>query len=136
MKRTAQGLAATAALVTVAASQACATGGVSPADLPARALTGHFTMAEGASWFRPCGAAPGDTLWWTTFLGGAIADRDSLVAAGRIRPGTAAYLRLIGAPGDLQPAGPAGQGTRYLYVREVTEAREQRAGDCSSPGGL
>jgi hypothetical protein len=120
----------------VAGTGACASGGgFSPSELPTRELAGHFTMGEDASWFRPCGGAPGDTLWWTTFLGAAVAERDSLVAAGRIRAGAAAYLRLVGSPGEPQPAGPEGRGSRYLYVRDVLEAREQRAGDCSTAGG-
>jgi hypothetical protein len=116
------------------AVQGCAAAGAGPADLPVREVTGQFTVGPASSWFRPCGAEPGDTLWWATFMGPAVAERDSLLIAGRLRAGPPNFLRVSAGVSEPRAAGADGRGTRFIYVRAILEARDPRANDCAAGG--
>src|SRR5512143_845442 len=73
-------IASVAALLAVGG---CATAQPGAGQLPVSEYTGHFT--GDANWFRPCAGAAGDTLWWITFMGGAVGQWEQLKQAGRVK---------------------------------------------------
>lgn len=117
-----------ASIPAMLALAACATARPGAGDLPVSEYAGHFTGV--ANWFRPCGAAAGDTLWWATFMGAAVGQWEQLQQAGRVRLDAPSYLRVRAGRSDRRAAGADGRGSRYLYVHDVLEVRPPQPGDC------
>lgn len=109
----------------------CATQKGSLADLPVKEFAGHFTSSPSESWFRPCGAAPGDRSWWVTFTERSVAQADEARAAGRLVGGKSYYVRWRAAVTTGGEVGPQGPGVPALLVRELLELREAGADDCA-----
>jgi hypothetical protein len=115
----------------VAVMVGCATQKASLADLPVQEYAGHFTSGPGKSWFRPCGAAPGDRPWWVTFTERSVAQADEARAAGRLAPGNSYYVRWRAALTTGGEVGPQGPGVPALLVRELLDLRPAGADDCA-----
>lgn len=103
-----------------------------PADT-VREYRGMYETGFEVSWFRPCGAPPGDDRWWVTLTDPALRQRDSLARtlAGAPR---AVFVRWRGATSARMPlgAGHMGRGSRYLLVSEILELRAADEASCGS----
>lgn len=93
---------------------------------------GHYTVGPEGSWFRPCGAAAGDSAWWATITGDAVgqvadARRDGHLVEGR--PAYAHWRAVLTRGGEVGPRGP---GAPALLVREVLAMRAARPDDCAA----
>jgi len=105
-----------------------------PADVRADTVREHRGVYETGfevSWFHPCGAPPGDDLWWVTLSDAALRQRDSLAKQLTGQP-RAVFVRWRGTTSTKMPAGHMGRGSRYLLVTEVLELRAADDARCSA----
>lgn len=98
-----------------------------------REYQGLYESGFEVSWFHPCGAAPGDDLWWVTLTNDALRQRDSLARALTGKP-RAVFVRWRGTVSRKMPggAGHMGRGSRYMLVSEVLSLRASDEGGCTS----
>jgi len=108
-----------------AATSACASAGVNAADLPARELTGHFTVTSDGNWFRPCTLQ--SERWWVTLTGRSVEQVQRARAEGRVTQGQPVFVRWTAAVTDGRVVGPGGPA---LLAREVLELRAPTDADC------
>src|SRR5215211_3042611 len=92
---------------------------------------GVYETGFEVSWFHPCGAPPGDDLWWVTLSDAALRQRDSLAKQLTGQP-RAVFLRWRGTTSTKMRAGHMGRGSRYLLVTEVLELRAADDARCSA----
>ena len=97
----------------------------------AREHRGVYETGFEVSWFRPCGAAFGDDLWWVTLSDAALRQRDSLAKKLTGRP-RAVFVRWRGTTSMKMPAGHMGRGSRYMLVTEILELRSADEAGCSA----
>jgi hypothetical protein len=101
---------------------------------PLREFRGAYTRGFEASWFVPCDAPMGDTLWWVTLTEDARIQRDSMLKAMTGTRTGALAVRWRGMVGERMPAGHMGRGTRYLLVTEILEIRALPGEGACLPG--
>jgi len=101
-------------------------------DLPEREMSGHFINTGGGSWFRPCGQAPGDSLWWVTFTGNSVKQRDQWAGDGQLVNGGVSFVRWRAAPGSSTGGVQVGPGSRFVLVRDILEVHPEGPDDCEA----
>jgi hypothetical protein len=85
---------------------------------------GHLTESGGRSLFRPCDAAPGDTLWWAIYHGEAARQRERLEATGVLNLPRPAFARVHAEVSRRNPPGSAQRGTsREIYIQDLIDVR-------------
>ena len=94
---------------------------------------GAYQRGFEQSWFVPCRLERGETRWWVTLTDEALTQRDSILAARDIKPGTALEIRVSASVGPRMEAGMMGGGSRYMLVTKFLDIRPLPAGGtCSS----
>jgi hypothetical protein len=115
----------------------CACAGRDPSldDQPSREFAGHYSAAEGGSWFRPCDISPTEAAGWVTFTGRSVEQMQAERAAGHFTDGPSYFVRWRASVTYDGEVGPRGPGKPALLVRELLELRPASDDDCAGWGG-
>ena len=95
-------------------------------------FVGGYSSGFERSFFRPCGRAESDSLWWAILGPRATAQWDSIQrAAGS----TSAFVRWAGATSETGPAGHLGRADRYALIDSFVEMGDAPACDSQTRDG-
>jgi hypothetical protein len=97
---------------------------------PAVPYRGHYTLASGSSWFRPCELAAADSAWWVLATGTAASQIATARREGRLPSGQRVYVEWRGAVTRTGEIGPRGPGAPALVVRSIEMLRAPTTNDC------
>lgn len=97
---------------------------------PAVPYRGHYTLASGSSWFRPCELAPADSAWWVLATGTAASRIATAQREGQLPSGQPMYVEWRGAVTRTGEIGPRGPGAPALVVRAIDILRTPTPNDC------
>ncbi len=95
-----------------------------------REYSGQYLWGFEQSQFSACGVPSDDRPWWVTLSDRALAQRDSALAALKMKPSFPVFVRWRGVAGDRGRVGHLGGHTRYFTAYELLELRPSRPDDC------